>query len=59
MGNVEQSRKGVVVDKFMRSVSNKNVYAAGDAADTGGLPLTPIAGIEGDGFCECGPGLYG
>lgn len=46
-GNVEQSKNGVVVNQYMQSVSNKIVYAAGDAADTGGLPLTPIASIEG------------
>lgn len=45
--NVQQSRNGVVVNQYMQSVSNKIVYAAGDAADTGGLPLTPIASIEG------------
>lgn len=46
-GNVQQSRNGVVVNQYMQSVSNKIVYAAGDVADTGGLPLTPIASIEG------------
>ncbi|CAA4478272.1 Pyridine nucleotide-disulfide oxidoreductase,dimerization domain protein [Staphylococcus aureus] len=30
----------------MQSVSNPNVYAAGDAAATDGLPLTPVASAD-------------
>jgi glutathione reductase (NADPH) len=44
---VEWDRKGVKVNEFLQSVSNPAVYAAGDAADTGGPPLTPVAGYEG------------
>lgn len=42
---VEFGREGIQVNEFMQSVSNPNVYAAGDAA-AGGLPLTPVAGFE-------------
>lgn len=44
---VERSDRGVVVDETLRSVSNPAVYAAGDAAATDGLPLTPVAAKEG------------
>ncbi len=47
VGNVERTQRGVKVNEFLQSVSNPNVYAAGDAADGGGLPLTPVAGDEG------------
>ncbi len=36
-------RRGVKVNEYLQSVSNPAVYAAGDAADSGGLPLTPVA----------------
>ena len=39
---------GVAVNEFLQSVSNPSVYAAGDAAASGGLPLTPVAGMQGD-----------
>ncbi len=42
---VEFDRKGIYVNEYMQSISNPNVYAAGDAA-AGGLPLTPVAGFE-------------
>ncbi len=35
------------VNEFLQSVSNPAVYAAGDAAASGGPPLTPVAGYEG------------
>ncbi len=44
---VEWDRRGVKVNEFLQSVSNPAVYAAGDAAASGGLPLTPVAGYEG------------
>jgi len=44
---VKWDRKGVKVNEFLQSVSNPAVYAAGDVADTGGPPLTPVAGYEG------------
>ncbi|MDZ7846495.1 MAG: FAD-dependent oxidoreductase [Owenweeksia sp.] len=40
---ITHSKKGIQVNEFMQSVSNPQVYAAGDAADTDGLPLTPVA----------------
>lgn len=38
---------GVAVNEYLQSVTNPAVYAAGDAAASGGLPLTPVAGMEG------------
>ena len=45
-GNVAFSKKGVTVNKYTQSTTNPNVYACGDVADTGELPLTPIAHQE-------------
>ncbi len=42
---VDHDRKGVTVDANLRSVSNRRVYAAGDAA--GGLQFTHVAGYHG------------
>jgi glutathione reductase (NADPH) len=39
---------GVTVNQYLQSVSNPAVYAGGDSADGGGLPLTPVAAHEGD-----------
>ena len=44
---VEWGRHGVKVNEYLQSVSNPKVYAAGDAAASGGPPLTPVAGYEG------------
>lgn len=46
-GGVERTKKGVKVNEYLQSVSNPNVYAAGDSADGGGLPLTPVASYGG------------
>ncbi len=46
-GNVKFGRRGVIVNEYLQSVSNPAVYAAGDAADSGGLPETPFAQYEG------------
>ncbi|RMF82762.1 MAG: NAD(P)/FAD-dependent oxidoreductase [Chloroflexi bacterium] len=39
-------QRGIVVNEYLQSVSNPAVYAAGDAAATGGMPLTPVAVTE-------------
>jgi glutathione reductase (NADPH) len=44
---VEFSEKGVKVNEYLQSVSNPAVYAAGDASDTKGWPLTPVSFLEG------------
>lgn len=44
--NVSFSKKGIEVNDYMQSVSNKNVYSCGDANDKG-LPLTPVNTKEG------------
>lgn len=45
--NIEANVKGIAVNEFLQSKSNPKVYAAGDAADTQGAPLTPVAVFEG------------
>lgn len=44
---VEADNRGIRVNDYLQSVSNSAVYAAGDAAASGGPPLTPVAGYEG------------
>lgn len=39
-------RRGILVDEYLCSTSNPNVYAAGDAA-AAGPPLSPVAGVQG------------
>jgi glutathione reductase (NADPH) len=48
VGRVERGAKGVIVNEFLQSRTNPSVYAVGDCADGGGLPLTPTAGVEGE-----------
>lgn len=43
---VYDKSKGVLVDDYLRSTSNPDVYAAGDAA-AAGPPLSPVAGVQG------------
>ncbi|MBG6215309.1 glutathione reductase (NADPH) [Cryobacterium sp. CAN_C3] len=43
---VEWSERGVRVGGHLQSTSNPAVWAAGDSADTAGMPLTPIAVAE-------------
>ncbi|WP_103028583.1 dihydrolipoyl dehydrogenase family protein [Salinibacter altiplanensis] len=45
-GGIEATRHGVSVDEHLQSTGNSRVWAAGDAADTPGLPLTPVATME-------------
>lgn len=44
---VEWDERGVHVAAHLQSTSNPAVYAAGDAAKTPGMPLTPVAVFEG------------
>ena len=45
--NVAHGKRGVSVTEHLRSTTNERVFAAGDAADTVGPPLTPVAVHEG------------
>lgn len=44
---VRREKNGISVNEYLQSISNPAVYAAGDAAATTGLPLTPVASMEG------------
>src|SRR5690349_25158701 len=44
---IEFDRHGIRVNDHLQSVLNPAVYAAGDAANSGGLPETPFAQYEG------------
>ena len=44
--NVNVNKKGIEVNDYLQSTSNSRVYAAGDASDSPGMPLTPVAGME-------------
>ena len=43
---VAHQKDGVAVNEYLQSVSNPAVYAAGDAVAGGGLPFTPVAGMQ-------------
>jgi glutathione reductase (NADPH) len=43
-----ENKNGIRINEYLQSVSNPAVYAAGDAAASGGLPLTPVAIYEGE-----------
>lgn len=45
--HVERGKRGIRVNEHLQSVSNPAVYAAGDAAESPGHPLTPVAALEG------------
>ena len=47
VAGVARTAAGVTVNDYLQSVSNPAVYAAGDAVDSGGFPLTPVAGMQG------------
>jgi len=51
-GTIAFSEKGVTVNEYLQSTTNKNVYACGDVADSGALPLTPLSGLEGKHVAE-------
>lgn len=44
--NIKSDQSGVLVDDFLQSVSNPNVYACGDVSSKS-LPLTPLSGLQG------------
>ena len=46
-GIAREENGGVIVNDYLQSVSNPDVYAAGDAVASGGWPLTPVAGMQG------------
>lgn len=45
--NIAHGERGVTVAGHLQSTTNPAVYAAGDAADTPGMALTPVAVFEG------------
>ena len=45
--NVEYGPRGVNVAAHLQSTTNPRVFAAGDSAETPGMPLTPVAVFEG------------
>ena len=47
VARVAWDERGVKVNEFLQSISNPAVYAAGDAAASGGPPLTPVADHDG------------
>ncbi len=49
--HVEREKLRVRVNEFLQSISNPNVYAAGDAVARG-PPLTPVAAMEGEVVAE-------
>jgi len=46
-GGVAHTDRGITVAAHLQSTTNPAVYAAGDAADTDGMALTPVAVFEG------------
>jgi glutathione reductase (NADPH) len=44
---VEYEKRGIKINGHLQSVSNPVVYAAGDCAASGGMPLTPVASYDG------------
>jgi glutathione reductase (NADPH) len=44
--NVKSDNSGVLVDDYLQSVSNPDVYACGDVSSKS-LPLTPLSGLQG------------
>jgi glutathione reductase (NADPH) len=49
---VESEKRGIKVNEYLQSVSNSAVYAAGDCAASGGMPLTPVASYDGQMVAE-------
>jgi glutathione reductase (NADPH) len=47
VAGVASEKQGITVNAYLQSTTNPTVYAAGDAVASGGLPLTPVAGMQG------------
>lgn len=45
-GNVDVEKEGIIVNEFLQSPTNPNVYACGDVAATIYPPLTPTSNME-------------
>ncbi len=45
---IARQKDGVSVNAYLQCVTNPAVYAAGDSVASGGFPLTPVAGMQGD-----------
>jgi glutathione reductase (NADPH) len=45
---IAYEKDGVSVNEYLQSVTNPAIYAVGDAVASGGFPLTPVAGMQGD-----------
>jgi len=45
--NIAFGKRGIEVNEYLQSTTNPKIYAAGDSADTDGIPLTPVAVMEG------------
>lgn len=45
--NISYTKKGIEVHEYLQSTTNFRVYAAGDAADSPGVPLTQVGVLEG------------
>ncbi|NJN91312.1 MAG: NAD(P)/FAD-dependent oxidoreductase [Leptolyngbyaceae cyanobacterium SL_5_14] len=44
---IKSEKKGISVNDYLQSISNPQVYAAGDISASGAPPLTPVSSIEG------------
>jgi glutathione reductase (NADPH) len=48
VAGITRQQDGISVNAYLQSVTNPAVYAAGDSVASGGFPLTPVAGMQGD-----------
>jgi glutathione reductase (NADPH) len=44
---IKYEKRGISVNDYLQSISNPQVYAAGDVSASGAPPLTPVSSIEG------------
>jgi len=44
---INYNSQGIEVNEYLQSTSNPRIYAAGDAADSPGLPVSPVGVLEG------------